>query len=192
MRRVIAGGTGLIGKFLIAHWLKQNHDITVIGRSQKHIQSVFGDKVQAITWNELTSKDLQSAEVVLNLTGAGIGDKRWTKSRKQEILNSRIDSTKTIAQLLAELGANSPRLFNTSAVGVYGLQTQLDDRLPTRLDEDLKINWNHPTDFLSLVARQWGKNDRTCQRTRCTRNIFTFWSRVSQRRRCFTQISIAI
>jgi uncharacterized protein len=157
MHRVIAGGTGLIGKRLVEHWLKQNHTITVVGRSQQQIEKMFSTRVQAITWDQLTRDVLASAEVVVNLAGSSVGDKRWSEARKQEILDSRINTTKKIAGLLAELGHDSPPLLNASAVGIYGLQQQLSDRLPPQLDESAEIDWNHPPDFLSLVARRWEK-----------------------------------
>lgn len=153
MQRIIAGGTGLIGKRLVAHWLQQQHDIIVVGRSKKRIQDIFGNRVQALSWEQLTTQLLQSAELIVNLAGESIGTKRWTKLRKQQILNSRVDTTSELARLLAPLGAASPPLFNASAVGIYGLQQSFVDRLPPPLTENTPIN--HPKDFLSLVGQQW-------------------------------------
>src|SRR5689334_17825761 len=103
MYRVIAGGTGLIGKRLVREWLKQKHTITVVGRSRDHIQKVFGDRVQPITWDQLTADTLKSAELVVNLTGENFGAGRWTPKRKQEIIDSRVNSTRKIANLLGEI-----------------------------------------------------------------------------------------
>lgn len=155
MHRIIAGGTGLIGKQLAEHWLKQQHAITIVGRSQQHIEKVFGTRVQALTWEQLTREVLQSADVVVNLAGANVAEKRWNDARRQEIIDSRIESTKKIAGLLAELGKNSPPLFNANAMGIYGLQVQLPDQLPPRFDENTPIDWKNSPDFLSSVARRW-------------------------------------
>lgn len=158
MERIITGATGLIGKRLVEHWLSENHKITVIGRTIEHIQEVFGTRVKAITWDELTVDAFKIAEVVVNLAGASIGDKRWTKARKQEILMSRVEATKKIASFLAVLGKNSPLLLNASAIGIYGLQEEVSAGLPKRLDESNPIDSEHPTDFLSKVAREWEKS----------------------------------
>jgi NAD dependent epimerase/dehydratase family enzyme len=83
MRYVITGATGLIGKHLIQHWLNQKHDITVIGRTQQRITNQFGNTVRAVTWDALTSDDLKSAALVVNLAGASLGDKRWTEAYKK-------------------------------------------------------------------------------------------------------------
>lgn len=154
MHRIIAGGTGLIGKHLVEHWLMQNHRVSVIGRSEERIQQLFGTRVQAISWDHLTQDLFESAEVVVNLTGASVGEKRWNKKRKDIIVNSRIGSTKKIANLLAKLQSRAPLLLNASAIGVYGLQQTLPEGLPPRVDENSSLTPS-PTDFLSFVARRW-------------------------------------
>ena len=171
MYRVIAGATGLIGKRLVEDWLLQKHNITVIGRSQQRIEKCFGNRVQAVTWDKLTRDVLQSAELVVNLTGENVGAKRWSPALKKEMINSRVGSTKMLAGLLAELGEKSPPLFNASAIGIYGLQEQLANKLPPSLDENTPIDWENPPDFLSSVARRWEKA-ATVAETRGVRIVF--------------------
>lgn len=155
MPRIISGGTGLIGKRLVGHWLDQKHEVIVIGRNVDYINNVFSSKVKALTWNDLTPDVFASAELVVNLAGASIGEKRWTEKRKQEILHSRIFSTQKIAGYLAQLGERSPPLFNASAIGVYGLQKQMANQLPSAFTEDTPIDVHQFPDFLSQVAREW-------------------------------------
>lgn len=157
MHRIIAGGTGLIGKRLVEHWLQSGHTITVIGRSKDRIVKMFGQSVQAMSWDKVTTASLESAEVVVNLAGENVAAKRWNPIQKKEMITSRVGSTKMLADLLAPLGKQSPPWFNASAIGIYGLQAQLPDRLPPRLDESTVIDWEHPTDFLSEVGRRWEK-----------------------------------
>lgn len=157
MHRIIADGTGLIGTYLVEHWLNQRHTLTVIGRSPARIEKKFGTRVQALGWSELRSHHLQSAEVIVNLTGASIGAKRWTKAYKKEVIISRTGSTKKLCTLLAELPDKAPALFNASAMGIYGPQDALPDRLPPRLDENVVINCEQPVSFLSQVGCQWEK-----------------------------------
>ena len=155
MQRIIAGATGLIGNRLTAHWINQGHKVIAIGRTKAHIESVFGNRVQALTWNELTSEILQASDVVVNLAGANIAEKPWSPARKQEVLSSRIDSTKQLAELLAGQGAKAPPLFNANAIGIYGLQAQREGVLPPALDENAVIAWNNPPDFLSRIGTEW-------------------------------------
>lgn len=154
--RVIAGATGLIGKRVTELWLEQGYELTLIGRSIQRIEQTFGiGKVKAVTWNKLTRHDLEGAEIILNLTGENVGNKSWTNNQKKEIINSRVGSTKRLATLISEM-PSAPALYNASAIGIYGLQGQMAQSLPPRLDEEnSKIDFTNPSDFMSLVATKW-------------------------------------
>ncbi len=154
MHRIIAGGTGFIGRYLVKQWLSQRYKVTVIGRSATAIEEAFGKKVQAITWDELPSKGpelLRSASLIVDLAGANIGDMRWTPERKQEIIASRIESTQRLSELCASLADKSPFLFNASAIGIYGFSNDTKQVFT----EEAHINFSQFTDFVSQVARPW-------------------------------------
>jgi uncharacterized protein len=157
--RVIGGATGLIGRRLVAHWLKQGHDVTVISRSPDEVRRRFRDRVQVLGWHELTTEVIGAAEVVVNLAGAGVAERRWTEARKQEILSSRVETTQKIADLLAAL-EHAPPLFNASAIGIYGLQEHVSGLLPSCYDEDRVLGEDRAPDFLSTVGRQWEQATR--------------------------------
>lgn len=154
MNRIIGGATGLIGKHLVEFWRQKGHNIIVIGRSQQRIKKVFGNGLQALTWDDLSSDVFQSAEVVINLAGANIAEKPWTPARKEEILSSRIETTKKITALLVEMGSKAPRLFTASALSVYGPQVHVLGGLPPHLDESAAIDWESAPNFLTHVAHQ--------------------------------------
>ena len=70
--------------------------MTVLGRSAEKIKRLFGDQVAAVTWDAFTNYPkhyLTDCELILNLAGANISEKRWNDQRKQTILQSRIDAT---------------------------------------------------------------------------------------------------
>ena len=101
--------------------LATSHD----SRRSTKIHKLFTDKVTAINWQDFAENSLNITEqqdVIINLCGANIGAKRWSKKRKQEILNSRIQPTQTLAHVCAQLKEQAPRLLNASAIGIYGLQ----------------------------------------------------------------------
>ncbi len=156
MHRIIAGGTGFIGRYLVQQWLAQKHDVTVIGRSADTIKQVFGSAVNEVTWDEFPAQAfslLRSASLVVNLAGTNIGEKRWTPDRKQEIIASRIESTQLLSECCASLADRSPALFNASAIGVYGL----DSSFKQTFNEESFINFSQFSDFVSQVARPWEK-----------------------------------
>ena len=88
------------------------------------------------------------ADAVVHLAGAGVGDKRWSASYKQTILDSRVDGTATIAEALASITDPKQRpgvLISASAVGYYG------ERGDDVLDESAPSG----SGFLADVVRQW-------------------------------------
>lgn len=150
MKIMITGATGLIGKALVAHFSNQ-HELTLVGRTREKIQSQFSDRYSIVTWDELKTSGkttIQHQDIIINLAGENIGIKRWSTSQKQKIINSRVDATRTIAELCSPLGQHSPRILNASAIGVYGFS---QDRIFTEKCE-LK---NQANCFLETVAFSW-------------------------------------
>ncbi|MFD0787657.1 TIGR01777 family oxidoreductase, partial [Micromonospora azadirachtae] len=87
------------------------------------------------------------ADAVVNLAGAGVGDRRWNDEYRQLIRSSRVDSTTTLAITIAGLPARDrPKtLINSSAVGWYG------DTGDRAVEEDAPAGEG----FLSDVCRVW-------------------------------------
>jgi hypothetical protein len=83
-------------------------------------------------------------DAVINLAGAGIADRRWSKSRKEEILRSRADATALLVRILTE-SSRTEFLASGSAVGVYG----------SRGDEVLDESSSTGDDFLARVCTTW-------------------------------------
>lgn len=160
MQRLIAGGTGLIGQHLTQHWINQGINVTILGRDKQKISHCFGTSVNILDWDEfcrLPEHQLRTFTSITNLCGANIGEHRWTKQRKQQIIESRIETTETIVNRLIPLAEQAPILFNASAIGVYGLQKTAPHHLPPAYDEQTNIDFNSYPDFLAEVARLWEK-----------------------------------
>lgn len=158
MKIVIAGGTGFIGQALVKHYHTVHAQCVIIGRSRDKIKRIFSDSVIAIQHEQLNDQGLQAiktADLVINLAGENISEKRWTPLRKQQLLDSRLVPTQRIAALCATLGKNSPPLFNASAIGIYGLQSTLSTGLPPALDEQTVLDFNNSPDFPAKIARAW-------------------------------------
>lgn len=94
MHIIIAGATGFIGTAMVKRYLTQNHQLTVIGRDAQKIHQQFPQHVTPLTWQQLLqagAKIFQTADLIINLAGADIGKARWSETRKQEILASRVN-----------------------------------------------------------------------------------------------------
>lgn len=88
---VVAGGTGLIGTRLVTLWRDQGHQVRVLSRGKTRVEEgIFHwDPVKKI----IDPLAIDGTEVLVNLTGAGIADKRWTADRVRELYTSRVDTT---------------------------------------------------------------------------------------------------
>jgi len=144
MKIGITGGSGFIGQALTRFFVSQGHELFLFTR-MKTSQSPQKE-VTYVTWDPSRSfipDHLPPMDVLINLAGATI-NKRWTSTYKNEILNSRIEATKTVVNYIK---TNPPEvLINASAIGYYG--TSLTHVFT---EEDFVA----PTDFLSHVTREW-------------------------------------
>jgi uncharacterized protein len=158
MKIVIAGGTGFLGQALTTHFLTHGHEITIIGRDRNKIKQIYGNQVTPFNWELLDregKKLISLSNLIINLAGVNIAENRWTKKRKQEIIESRLLTTRRLAEICALFGKNSPPLFNASAVGIYGLQKPTPQGLPPPYDEDTHIDFNKYHDFVSQIVKTW-------------------------------------
>ncbi|MCC2625292.1 MAG: hypothetical protein K0R14_1165 [Burkholderiales bacterium] len=101
-----------------------------------------------ITFEELaTNGELaKSIDVVINLAGANIGDKRWSIARKKELLISRLKTTSQLVTIFNQAGARA-HFISASAVGVYPPNAQNDEDTPTICED--------ATNFSEQLTRQW-------------------------------------
>ena len=141
MKIVVSGASGLIGTQLVAKLSGSGHEvIRLVRRSPKSGE---------IQWNPksgtLDAAALEGADAVIHLSGAGIGDKRWTDGYRKEILDSRTTTTALLATTMASLSRKPSVFLSGSAIGIYG----------ARNDEQLTEVSTHGTGFLADVCEQW-------------------------------------
>ncbi|MGW4098159.1 TIGR01777 family oxidoreductase [Mycobacterium sp. NPDC004974] len=111
----IAGSSGLIGSALVSMLRAADRRVLrIVRRAPSNGDELF--------WNpdtgEFDTGALQGVDVVVNLCGVGVGDKRWSGAFKQSLRDSRIGPTEVLACAVADAGV--PVLINASAVGYYG------------------------------------------------------------------------
>jgi uncharacterized protein (TIGR01777 family) len=123
MKILIAGASGFIGKHIVSA-LSYEHEVVALGRNINRLTTCFPDQ-KIIDWRMLEIESPDSYQIIINLCGENIGDKRWTDNRKAEIIQSRTDTTEKLCRWA--LTAKHPsllRFINASAVGIYGLNTK--------------------------------------------------------------------
>lgn len=137
MRIVLAGASGFLGRPLAGTLRSAGHQVTRLVRRP----AVSPDQQR---WDPGSPVTLPgSTDAVINLSGVGVADHRWTEEYKRQILLSRVQPTATLARAVAN--QRIPILLNASAVGYYG-ETG-----------DAEVMEDSPAGegFLADVCRQW-------------------------------------
>jgi len=119
MNILLTGGTGLIGRSLCKHWLEQGgHRLWVWSRTPERVADLCGEAVTGV--GALTDIDQIPLDAVINLAGAPIADRPWTRSRRSVLWNSRIKLTEQLVEWLSTRQQKPALLISGSAVGWYG------------------------------------------------------------------------
>jgi len=139
-RIAVTGATGMIGSALVGHLKSEGHTVQKLVRRPV----VSSDE---IAWDPkegtIDLAALEGVDAIIHLAGANVGDRRWTKRYKAEILNSRLLGTNTIATAVSQL---KPSVFiSASAIGWYG---ETGNRAVTENDRP-------GDDFLATVCKEW-------------------------------------
>ncbi len=149
MKVLITGATGMIGGELVEKFHGLGIDVNYLTTSKNKIQSK--DNFQGYYWNpkegEIDLECFEDVSIVVNLVGANVAS-RWTTSYKQEILDSRKESAKTLLKSLHKIDHEVEYLISASAIGIY------PDSL-TKLYEEDESNLND--NFIGEVVQEWEK-----------------------------------
>ena len=139
---VVAGSHGLIGSELLERLRADGHHVRrLVRRPPQTRDEREWDPDAGI----LDPAALDGADAVVNLSGAGIGEHRWTAEYKRTLLTSRTRTTGLLARTLAGLDRPVPVLVQGSAIGYYG------DRGAQVLTETSSPG----TGFLARLVHEW-------------------------------------
>lgn len=117
MHIVMAGASGLIGSSMSAAFRSAGHSVvSLVRRPPAGATEIRWDPAAGV----LDPGVLAGADAVVNLAGAGIGDRPWTRKRVAELFSSRLGPTRTLVQAMAQLDAPPATFISQSASGFYG------------------------------------------------------------------------
>ncbi|MFI1003432.1 TIGR01777 family oxidoreductase [Streptomyces galbus] len=118
MRRIaVAGASGLIGNALVRSLTADGHEVRrLVRRAARGPQEVCWDPEREY----VDTAGLAGCDAVVNLAGAGVGDRRWSEAYKKRIHDSRVLGTRALARAVAALDERPRVLVNGSAMGIYG------------------------------------------------------------------------
>jgi uncharacterized protein (TIGR01777 family) len=149
MRIVLAGGSGFLGHALTRALLAGRHEVVVLSRGGANAITLNA-RLAAWTPNGETgpwARELDGADVVINLSGAGLADQRWSDDRKQQLRDSRVLSTRSLVAAMRAAEKKPSVFIQASGAGIYGAwddaQGPFDEASPAG------------SDFLARLCVEW-------------------------------------
>lgn len=153
MKILIAGGSGMIGTRIIELLQGRGYEIGVLSRSAK-----ISDKFKCYKWDlnsgYIDPKAIEGTDVIINLTGAGIADKRWTKARKNVLIQSRTKAASVIKKALQDSNHRLTSYISSSAIGYYGNSGQVE-----MMESDTPVDQS----FMSECCVRWEEEAATLE-----------------------------
>ena len=145
MKILITGGSGLLGSALTKKILKNNIEVVHV---TSNISSKYDVKNYFWNWekNEIDENCFTGVSHIVHLAGAGIAAKAWTKKRKEQIVKSRVLTTRLMLSKITEQSLPISTFISASAVGIYGAQKS--EKIFNEEDEPFE-------DFMGNCCKQW-------------------------------------
>lgn len=145
----ITGGTGFVGHHLAALLKEFGYRVIIFTRDMHKVSRV--ENVKYSFWSPTEKKFdvtyLKQLDGVIHLAGAGVADKRWTQKRKDEIVNSRVQTTEFLVNCFRQHAPKCKTMIAASAIGYYGA----DQKGSPPFTEDMPP----ASDFLAETCRKW-------------------------------------
>lgn len=147
---LITGGTGLVGAALTRLLVAKGYQVIILSRKARPAEGAVSYAAWDPANGSIDLKALQAADCIVHLAGANVGEKRWTKKRKQEIVDSRVQSGGLIAKALQSNPNKVRAVISASAIGWYGDDKQRPKDKPYFTETD-------PADsaYLGDTCRKW-------------------------------------
>jgi uncharacterized protein len=142
MRVLVSGASGLIGRALVSALISAGHKpIALVRRTPRE------NEVQWSPGEQLDPAKLAGSDAIVHLAGKNVAG-YWSEKFKQEVLESRVQGTRTLAEAAAESyrRTGQPSTFiSASGINYFG----------NRGDETLTEDSSAGQGFLAEVAQQW-------------------------------------
>lgn len=147
---LIGGASGLVGKRLQQRLTGLGWKVSVLVRHQpQNDHEIFYDPLKG----ELDHSQLEGIDAIIHLAGASVATGRWSSKRKKELIDSRVQSTKTIVEALNQCQRKPTSFVCASGIGVYG----------NRGDEELSEASDESPCFLGELAQKWETEAKNAQ-----------------------------
>ncbi len=146
-RIVVTGATGLVGKKLVAALTLRNNKVYVVSRSPEKIKTILPKAAGAVSWDDEDEliHQIELCDSIIHLSGENVMTQKWNDEHKKNILESRINTTKKLVDIIASTPSRPDSFICASAIGYYGLGSSGE------FTEDSPPG----NDFLAQVTNSW-------------------------------------
>ncbi len=149
---LITGGTGMVGQHLTQLLLSKGYEVIWVSRTAGE-RKIGPAIIPIVAWDlqqqTIDEAAIQKADHIIHLAGAGVADKRWTVKRKQEILDSRTQSSALLVKALKTIPNKVQSVISASAIGWYGPDEENPSATPFT-EESTSYN-----DYLGTTCKAW-------------------------------------
>jgi uncharacterized protein (TIGR01777 family) len=149
MRVFVTGGTGLVGRRLVARLLARGDEAVVLSRRGEQARDLLGPTVAVVAGDPMKpgpwADVVADCDAVVNLAGENIFARRWNEAFKKLLVDSRVETTRHVAEAMTRAGGPERVLVNASAIGYYGPHG----------DEELDEDSPPGDDFMARICVEW-------------------------------------
>lgn len=143
---LLTGGSGMIGRRLTEMLMEKGYKVIWLSR-ERYVNA----QIPRYRWdypkNEIDRDALEQADVIIHLAGSNLGEGAWTRLKKQEIVESRVQTAKLLLETIQLMPKRPDAFISASAVGFYGMHSS--DKIYTEEDQPAR------NDFLSRTCKKW-------------------------------------
>lgn len=143
---LISGGTGFIGSYLTNLLIAEGYTVSILSRSQKQNTADVFYYQWDVSKQTIDEESVLKADFVIHLAGENIAEKRWTKERKEAIVQSREQSIRLIYDVLKKNNKKLDAFVSASGIGIYGAING---------SEICDENTVPANDFLGTTCQKW-------------------------------------
>jgi uncharacterized protein (TIGR01777 family) len=143
---LITGGSGFIGKYLTQLLIEKGYLVSILSRYKKEDTANISYYRWDVENQTIDEQSVLEADVIINLAGENIAEKRWTKERKQSIVQSRVQSIQLIYDVLKKYNKKLEVFVSASGVGIYGAKNSIKI-----CSEESPV----ADDFLGMTCQKW-------------------------------------
>lgn len=143
---LISGGTGFIGRHLTNLLIAEGYTVSILSRSQKQNTADVFYYQWDVSKQTIDEESVLKADFVIHLAGENIAEKRWTKERKEAIVQSREQSIRLIYDVLKKNNKKLDAFVSASGIGIYGAING---------SEICDENTAPANDFLGTTCQKW-------------------------------------